>query len=116
MILQTLLTILSYVFVGGISSIVTIGAIRRKGNAEASDMEEQAEAKSIQNDKDKLDFYNNLINDMTNRLNQMLTRVGEAEHKYEELRKVNWDLQRKYSELEIKYSELEKKYNELVKH
>jgi len=114
MIIQTILTILSYIFVGGISSIFTIRAVRRKGIAEASDMEEQAESRSIQNDQAKLDFYNNLINDMTNRLNQMLTQVADTEKKCAELRTMNWKLQQQYSELETKYAELSKKYNELL--
>lgn len=114
--MQILLTIISYLFVGGISSLTTfftLKATMKKSNAEAQDMEEQAESKAIQNDKDRLAFYDNLINDMTNRLNKMLTRVTEAEKRNDELLIKNNALENKYIELENNYIELKAKYNEL---
>ena len=116
--MNIILTIISYLFVGGISSVATLFTLRatmKKSNAEAKDAEEQAEAKSIQNDKDKLAFYDNLINDLTNRLNKMLERVTEAERKNDELLTINWKMEQQYRNLEAKYTELERKYNELLK-
>lgn len=114
--MQIFLTIISYLFVGGIGSIITLFTVKsaiRKANAEATDVEEQAESKAIQNDKDRLAFYDNLINDLTNRLNKMLTRVTEVEKRNDELLTKNNALENKYIELENNYIELKEKYNEL---
>lgn len=113
-----ILTVISYIFAGGLGSVVTLFTIKaamKKSHAEAKDMEEQAEAKAIKNDKDKLSLYDTLLNDMTNRMNKMLNRVTEAEAKNDELTAINRNLEKKYNDLESKYADLENKYKELLK-
>lgn len=118
-LINTVLTVLSYALVGGLAScvsvFVTLKAVRRKENAAAADMEEVAEAKAIQNDQNRLAFYGNLINDLTNRLNDMVVRAGDAERINKEITSINNTLEKKYNELKTKYNELENKYIELEK-
>lgn len=112
-------TILSHVLTGGISSglsvLLCLKFARRKEAASAKDMEEQAESKSIQNEKEWITFYDILINDLTKRLENMMTKLSEAERRNNELEAINTKLDKKFNELEAKYVELEKKYNELKK-
>lgn len=108
--METFLTILSYLFAGGVSSVITafitVKAIQRKAIAEAKNQEEEAERKSIENTERWRVSYGNIIADLTERLEQMLKKNNEIEQKYHEI-------EIKYRLLERKYEEMERQYNKL---
>lgn len=108
--MDTLLTILSYILAGGVSSVITafitIKATRKGAIAEAMKKEEEAEKMAIENTERWRVSYGNIITDLTEKLERMLKKNNEVEAKYREL-------ERKYAELERKYAELETQYNRL---
>ena len=108
--MDTLLTILSYILAGGVSSLITafitVKATRKGAIAEAMKKEEEAERMAIENTERWRVSYGNIITDLTEKLERMLKKNNEVEAKYREL-------ETKYRELDRKYAELESKYNKL---
>lgn len=108
--METVLTVLSYLLAGGVSSVITafitVKATRRGAIAAAMSKEEEAERMAIENTERWRVSYGNIIADLTEKLEGMLKKNNEVEQKYREIEIKYRELERKYAEMEIKYNKL----------